>query len=187
MSFFDEIPPSHPEEGAPRQPEWAAPPENVVGATVPFDLVLASTGTVAVVVGGMTAYPTGLAFEVRILRREPAPDDLFFRLHHPRPGGFRFGVELPDGSRAFADQGPAEPGRGPTLSQRGGHGGGLSFELGMWLWPLPPAGPLRFACAWPDEGIEETSAELDAPIREAAARAIELWPDERPIGGAEDW
>lgn len=55
MSFFEHTPPPVPEEPAPRQPEWSAPPENVVGATVPFDLVLVNTGDVAVAVGGMTA------------------------------------------------------------------------------------------------------------------------------------
>ena len=184
MSFFEQPPPPAPEEPPQRQPEWSAPPENFVGATVPFDLVLANTGDVAVTVGGMTAYPTGVAFEVRVLRREPGSEDVFFRMHHPGPGGLRLGVELADGSRAIADRGAGEPGRGPTLTARGG-GGGLSYQLGFWLWPLPPAGPLRFACTWPDEGIDETTAELDAPIREAAARAVELWPDERPVG--DEW
>ena len=150
MSFFEHTPRPVPEEPASRQPEWSAPPENVVGATVPFDLVLANTGDVAVAVGGMTAYPTGVSFVVRVVRRTPAPHDMFMRLHHP----------------------------GPSLVTRGGHGGGLSYEFGYWLWPLPPAGPLRFACTWPDE---ETIAELDAPIRDAAARAVELWPDDRPV------
>ena len=179
MGFFEQEPPAVPDEPPPRQPEWSAPPENVVGATVPFDLVLANTGDVAVAVGGMTAYPTGVSFTVRVVRREAASDDLFFRLHHPGPGGLRLGVELADGAKVIADR--SEPGRGPTLTPRGGGGGGLSFELGFWLWPLPPAGPLRFACAWPDEGIEETTAELEAPIHEAAARAIELWADDRPV------
>jgi hypothetical protein len=179
MSFFEQDPPPFPEEPPQRQPEWAGPPENVAGVTVPFDLLLANTGDVAVAVGGMTAYPNGVTFTLRVLRREPGADDLFMRLHHPRPGGLRLGVELADGSRVLAERG-AEPGAGPTLASRGGGGGGLSYELEYWLWPLPPDGPLRFACAWPDEGIEETTAELEAPIREAAARAVELWPDERP-------
>ena len=176
MSFFDEPPPALPEEFPQRQPEWAAPPENVVGATVPFDLVLANTGEVAVTVGGMTAYPTGVTFTVRVLHRQAGPEDVFFRLHHPGPGGLRLGVELADGSRAFADRGRGEPGSGPTLSSHGGHGGELTYEMQYWLWPLPPDGPLRFACTWPDEGIEETTAELDAPIRAAAGRAVEVWP-----------
>jgi hypothetical protein len=175
MSFFEQDPPPVPDEPEPRQPEWAAPPENVAGATVPFDLVLANTGAVAVVVGGMTAYPNGITFTVRVLRREPGPDDLFLRLHHPGPGGLRLGVELADGSRVLAERG-GDPGEGPMLTSRGGGGGGLAYEIEYWLWPLPPDGPLRFACAWPDEGVEETTAELEAPIREAAGRAVELWP-----------
>jgi hypothetical protein len=176
MSFFEQVPPPVADEAPQRQPEWAAPPEHIVGATVPFDLVLANTGAVAVVVGGMTAYPSGVTFTVRVLRREPGPDDLFLLLHHPGPGGLRLGVELADGSRVLAERGGAMPGEGPTLTSRGGGGGGLSYELAYWLWPLPPRGPLRFACTWPDEGIGETIAELDAPIHDAAGRAIELWP-----------
>jgi hypothetical protein len=38
-----------------RQPEWAGPPENAVGATVAVDLVLVNTGDVAVALDGMTA------------------------------------------------------------------------------------------------------------------------------------
>jgi hypothetical protein len=186
MSFFEELPPAVPEMPT-RQPDWSAPPSNVVGATVPFDLVLANTGELAIAVGGMTAYPTGVSFVVRVLRRHMPADqpDSLFRMHHPGPGGLRLAVELADGSRAFADRGVVEPGRGPTLTGGGGGGSGLTYELQYWLWPLPPDGPLRFACTWPDEGIEETTAELDAPIREAAERAIEQWPDERPVG--DEW
>ena len=118
MSFFEQDPPPFPEEPPQRQPEWAAPPENVVGASVPFDLVLANTGDVAVAVGGMTAYPNGVTFTVRILRREPGTEDLFMRLHHPGPGWLRLGVELADGSRVLAERG-GEPGEGPTLTTRG--------------------------------------------------------------------
>jgi hypothetical protein len=183
MSFFDEVPARGPEMDATRQPEWAGPPENVVGATVPVDLVLANTGRLAVTLGGMTAYPTGVGFEVRILRRDAVPEDALWRMHHPGPGGFRLGVELADGGRAVSNGGPPEPGRGPTLTARGGSGGGLTQEQTFWLWPLPPPGPLRFACAWPDEGVDETIAEVDVPIRDAAARAVELWPDDRPLVG----
>jgi hypothetical protein len=185
MSFFEKIPAAQPPQPAPRQPEWSGPPENVVGATVPFDLVLVNTGQIAVTVGSMTAYPTGVSFELRILRRTPTPEDALWRMHHPGPGGLRLGIELPDGSRVVSDRGPHAPGKGPTLTPGGGSGGPLRQEQSYWLWPLPPAGPLRFACAWPDEGIDEAVAEIDAPIREAAERAVELWPDERPVG--DEW
>ncbi len=57
----------------------------------------------------------------------------------------------------------------------------------MWLWPLPPPGPLTFVCAWPAEGVEETHAQIDgAEILAASARAVELWPDDRPLPPSED-
>jgi hypothetical protein len=74
MSFFEELPPAV-REMPPRQPDWSGPPSNVVGATVPFDLVLANTGELAIAVGGMTAYPTGVSFVVRVLRRLMPADE----------------------------------------------------------------------------------------------------------------
>jgi hypothetical protein len=190
MSFFEEIPkPEFQVEMRPhRQPEWAGPPENMVGSTVPVDLVLANTGDVAVVLGGMTAYPTGVLFEIEILRRTfegEEADPFAMRFHHTRPGGFRIGVELPGGHRLGADRG------GDTstamLSPQGGGGGGLSYRMDFWLWPLPGEGTLRVACEWPDQGLGETVCDLDtAPIRAAAARAVELWPDDRPVDEDDD-
>jgi len=47
-----------------------------------------------------------------------------------------------------------------------------------WAWPLPPKGPLEFVAEWPDLGIGESRAELDAAlILEAADRSIRLWPE----------
>jgi hypothetical protein len=149
MSFFEEIPkPEIEVEARHRQPVWAGPPENMVGTTVPVDRTLANTGDLAVVLGGMTAYPTGVLFDVEILRRtfEGEEDDPF----------------------------------------SSGGGGGLSYAMDFWLWPLPGEGTLRLACEWPDQGLPETVHDLDtAPIRAAAARAVELWPDDRPVGDDE--
>jgi hypothetical protein len=185
MSFFDDIPAPDLEDGFDhsRPPEWAGPPENVVGATVAIDLVLVNTGDIAVALGGMTVYATGVAFEIEILRREYPDDDedLFRSFHRPREGGFRLGVELPGGVRLVGDREP--DGDEPRLSQRGGGGGGLSYTHRLWLWPLPDEGVLRVACEWRAMGVEETVHEIDtAPIRAAALRAVEVWPDTRPIG-----
>jgi hypothetical protein len=41
---------------------------------------------------------------------------------------------------------------------------------------------LTFAMSWPEQGLDEVVVEVDAaPIREAAGRAVELWPDDRPL------
>jgi hypothetical protein len=192
MGFFDDIPPPDAaiEVERARPPEWIAPPENVVGVTVPVDRVLANTGDLALALRSMTAYPTGVTFEIAMLRREPPEDgdgdDLFRMFHMPREDGLRFGVELPDGRRLAAGRTAAAAGDAPRLTPRGGGGGGLSYHQEFWLWPLPGDGVLRFACQWPALGIEETVHDLDAaPIRAAAARAVELWPDERPFG--DEW
>jgi hypothetical protein len=76
MSFFEEIPgPELEIRETNRQPEWAAPPENVVGAT----------------------------FDVTVLRRTLEDEDRPFGMRFHR--SFRFGLELPDGFKLGADVG----------------------------------------------------------------------------------
>jgi hypothetical protein len=49
----------------------------------------------------------------------------------------------------------------------------------IWLWPLPPEGPLNLVTAWPRGGLEETTITVDAAeLVSAANNAEELWPDE---------
>jgi hypothetical protein len=188
MSFFDEIPePEFEVRQIHRRPEWAGPPENMVGVTVPVDVVLANSGDLAVVLAGVTAFPSGVLLSIEVLRRVLADEEhepFGMRMHHSRPGGFRIGVELPDGHRLGIERG--DTGKA-MLSPQGGGGGGYSYGMDYWLWPLPGEGTLRFACEWPDQGLAETVHDLDtAPIREAAARAVELWPDDRPVGDDDD-
>jgi hypothetical protein len=200
MSFF-EPPPPPPEPPEPaRQPEWLNPPTNVLGVALPWRLILARSESVAVLVDGATAYPTGIALRVAALSRptDSLHDDPFdFPFGHPAtryrghgtgelpPELLRIGVELADGRKATTlDPHPfglgedADP-EGPLLTQGGGGGGGGSWRFDFWLWPLPPPGPLTFACEWPAKGIELTRVEVDASAAiEAAARAEVLWPEE---------
>jgi hypothetical protein len=190
MSFFDEFPEPEFEVGARRrQPEWAGPPDNVLAATVPLDLVLANTGELAVVLGRVRAYPTGVLFDVTILRRTLGDNEerpFGIRFHRGGPGSFRLGVELPDGLRLGAHVG-GDPERA-RLSPQGGGGSDLRYTTEYWLWPLPGEGTMHVACEWRDEGLDEAVRELDTvPILEAAGRAVELWPDDRPIGDDDEW
>jgi hypothetical protein len=51
----------------------------------------------------------------------------------------------------------------------------------VWVWGLPPPGPLAFVVEWPARGIPETRAEIDAGlVLEAAARAVPIWTDQTP-------
>jgi hypothetical protein len=45
--------------------------------------------------------------------------------------------------------------------------------------PLPPDGPVTFVASWLLYGVAETRVELDgSAIREAARRAVILWPEQ---------
>ena len=49
----------------------------------------------------------------------------------------------------------------------------------MWLWGLPPPGPLTFTCVWPSHQIPPSQAVVDAALLlAAAARATTLWSDQ---------
>jgi hypothetical protein len=191
MSFFgQEPPPPPPPEPEYRPPAWSGAPENVLPAAVAINAILARTDRVGVWISDARVYPTGLSFAVALVRREP--QDLHDRPHHPflmhgpaQDGDPRFGVAYADGRKAVAGApGPRTAGeeRSIVLSQGGGGGSQRRWEGRFWLWPLPPEGPLTFAFTWPEEGIGETTVEVDAgPIRDAAGHVVELWPDDRPL------
>jgi hypothetical protein len=95
----------------------------------------------------------------------------------------RFGVQFGDGRKATNLDRPhydlegRQPDR-PVLSQHGGGGGGSTWDLEHWVWPLPSAGRFAFVCEWPSRDVAESRAEIDAGlIPEAASRAVTLWPD----------
>jgi hypothetical protein len=44
------------------------------------------------------------------------------------------------------------------------------------VWPLPPSGPVTFACQWPAFGIDETLRELEGDrFQQAAERAVPIF------------
>jgi hypothetical protein len=193
MPFFDDVdpPPRRPEPVEYRSPPWVEPPVNVIPATVALDVVLVRTPEWAVWVGDGAAFPTGVAFTVtaqcRSAEWEPGATGPVF--DDGVAEAARLGVGFADGRKAFAGDRfqhqrrfAGEEAKEIVLWPRGGMGGRRRWSRTFWLWPLPPPGPLTFALSWPAEGIEETTVEVDAgPIRDAAGRAVELWPDDRPL------
>jgi hypothetical protein len=160
------------------------PPENVIPATVALDVVLVRRPELAIWVADALVFPSGLSFGIDVQRREQSDETpLFFG--PLEPDGPRFGLQLADGRKVVVHRlGERKPllqrPDQPILRPRSGSGGGHRSRAEMWLWPLPPAGPLTFVCAWPAEGIGETSAEIDAaPIVAAASQAVQMWPTVR--------
>jgi hypothetical protein len=159
-------------------PAWSRGPVDMVPGVVPVALLVARTDTHAVLIDGLLVYSTGFDFDLAVRRHPGQPR------HHPDPcvwHELRLEVRFADGRRADNGPGPwphpddDRPPDPPLLYQSvigpdGGH---------VWLWGLPPPGPLTFACQWPAEQIPPSQAELDAGlVLAAAARAQTLWPDQ---------
>ena len=165
----------------------------MLGEPVAAGFLLARSSTAAVVVQHITAFPNG--FEFQVVGHFVAAGDIWDPMHglgglRGRPGDrpgevseehLRLYVRFSDGSEAH-NLGPPmrEPsGPGPFLQYGPGSAGGTVAETTFWLSPLPPAGPVIFACEWPKYRIPLTRHEFDRNlIREEGTRATELWPEE---------
>jgi hypothetical protein len=192
MGFFDaaRVAPAPAPPGY-RLPGWLAPPENIEPVTVLVDLVLASAGDLTLSIAQLTVFPTGLSFELTGRGYARATHPLF---DGPPliDGGLAFGVLFADGRTAIANLSSLrkpllERPDAPVLRTVSGGCGGGECRTSLWLWPLPPPGPLEFVCEWALEGIPETGASIDgAQLAAAAARCRELWRDDRDLPPTED-
>lgn len=202
MTFFPPDPAlPEPEETESTQPKWWQAPEDELPALLPVAELLAVTDHVAIALVGIAVHSEGVLLRIeRRLRRNGLPLNEWNELcgvfmEHMSFGGrfdvtdrLRFGVVLADGEKLLADASPffggidpmVEP-EGHTLSRRqqGGGGGGSTYSSAdqLWLWPLPPAGPIELVLQWPALSIDETHVTLDAStVTELAARARSYWP-----------
>jgi hypothetical protein len=146
---------------------------------VPVAVLVACTDTHAVLIDNLLVYPTGFDFDLAVRRHPRQPR----HRHRGHPWDDRLYLEVRFADGRSADNDPRRWPRPsddhlpdpPLLYQstsgpNGGH---------VWLWGLPPPGPLTFACQWPAEQIPPSQALLDARlVLAAAARAQTLWPEE---------
>ncbi len=171
---------------------------------VALELVLARNEKVAVCVTRLAGYPTGFEFDLVTMaapgQRELDLDPMLFgrRRRLVRRGEqeldpelLRIGVQFADGAKAtntggfYHDQ---EPPAGPVMHSGGGGGGGSSWRQHMWVWPLPPPGPVAFVCEWPTVKIPLSRAELDAQtILDAAGRAQVIFPEPDHSSSEGNW
>jgi hypothetical protein len=181
-------------------PAWHGPPNDELGIAVPEAIVVGRSENGVVALSHVLAYSTGVQFDFvgRAVGIKQSRVHAMFHAQHnfgmsddesPTDEFLRIGLEFSDGVRVSnlssdwwrggADD--TEP-EGPVFHHASGGGGGMSGTHGAvsmspsyWLWPLPPAGPLRVWCEWPVVGIDLVSAEIDASsIVAAAARTVPL-------------
>ena len=156
--------------------------------------VLAASDAQAVVIGQLECFPTGFAFDLRTTSRyevaleeedEPMRDPFFPRRRRAvGPEELRFGIEYSNGKKATNfdphdwesrfDRQPRDA--APHLDGGGGGGGGGNWRHEFWVWPLPPDGPVIFACEWPAYGIQETTRRVAGErFRRAAEKSKPLF------------
>ncbi len=155
-------------------------PENEVPGVASAAQVLARNGDAAVWLGPVEVFGGGVRLSVQLLlrRSDAVPDDA------ANPwGGMRqvlVGVELPDGQRVVAADGPGawlDHGDGPMLVHNGGGGGGRTFAYTWYLSPLPEPGDLVVVAAFPAGGLTEGRAVVPAAdLAAARAAVVTLWP-----------
>ncbi len=168
VGFFDQFltPPPSPPRWRGRTREWAKP-EAALAAVVPVERVLARSDQFG---PASLAAPTGRRGANEI---------------------FRLAVVFADGRVATNINPEHAPPNVPmagraVLMQGGGSGGERRYDLTYWVYPLPPPGRLAFICEWPGLGLAETRVEIDAqPILDAAARSVQIWPENDEPGPAD--
>ena len=156
--------------------------------------MLIRTEQVAVAIGSIRAYPAGFEFALHTRLRHPdetghgGPDPLEpcvpWRGRQVPGDVLRLGLMYADGrrtathaARSLAED-DTDPGR-LVMLECGSRGSPRRWDGDFWVHPLPPAGPVTFVGSWPKYGVAEIRVELDgAAIREAAGRAVTLWPGE---------
>ena len=199
MSFFPDLPPTTDRDQSDEspQPPWTGPPDDMLPGVVPVELIIGRSESTVVILTGMHAYPAGLGMRLGVRVRAPMhrrdlSDEVFGHTYDMdadwQARRLKWGFELADGRRVtnvgpfppVFDEPAHKPDR-PVLVQGGGSGGDRSVDADYWLWPLPPAGPLRVACQWLAQGIEMSVQELQTqPFLDAARRARPIWPESEP-------
>ncbi|MFF1633271.1 hypothetical protein [Leifsonia sp. NPDC058248] len=195
MNFFPPDRPHNQTEASQQDPApWWKPSDAELPALFPIGEVIAQSDTVVLIVAVARVYSNGVEFLIdRRLRRGGLSrrdwQQMQWQMHdhyaQHDPDRLRYGVVLGDGQQLILDGPPSMYGEVPerhSLSLSGGNGGGSEdfyrFDDGMWLWPLPPEGPLEVVAQWPAFGIPESRVVLDsAPLIELAAQARPVWSE----------
>jgi hypothetical protein len=184
---------SEPERFIP--PPWMQPPPAEFPVLLPVGEFLARTPGTVIAVSHLEVYSVGVVIHAHsIVRRlDESEKDWSWIMHggfHRQDSGdgLHWGVVLADGSRTTLGSSFAAgrswdtPPEGWSLTFAGGGGGGGGEDRydqhhGLWLWPLPPAGPVDVGVEWRERGIPESHVALDGDaVLDAVSRVRPLWP-----------
>jgi hypothetical protein len=190
VSFFEPLPEREPDPG-PRTwaaPVWDRPSEGTLPAIVPVGQIVGRSETAVVAVESLGVYPNGFTISIVVLpdphldrgaRHTTLVAGLDMPVHDRYP---RVGVRFADGRTAGrdvlivpprdADGIPTEP----IITMLGGGGGSRGYHFQVWVFPLPPDGPLDLYVVAPgDDGTEARLTLQGADVRAAAERAVVIW------------
>jgi hypothetical protein len=174
--------------GAAGLPDWVMPPR-MIGGHVTGPVLIRRSGGLVVAVRQVLAFPAGMEVEVEAHARgsagggtASAPAGL------PGHPPLRFRVRFADGREAAQDdEAGLRSGRGPMLTvcgsetSSGGPDDREDIRLTLWIWPLPPPGPVTVTCSWPERGLDDATLALDGDqLQAAASRAQPFWPESSP-------
>jgi hypothetical protein len=147
-------------------------------------LILADTAEVAVAVSRVCGYTTGFAFDLIVrLRSAPQRIKLFEAMRAravdelARPDAFKLGIQFGDGPKtsSFKLHPPGSTAPDVVLRLGSSAGGATDWTGTYWVWPLPPAGLITFACSWSTYDLDEEATMQAQPILDAATRARRLF------------
>jgi hypothetical protein len=187
MSFFEPLPPPpEPPERRWSPPAWDRPSEGTLPATLAVDAVLQQDEGIVVAVPHLDVFPNGFCINLLFLLDPHRAQDL--RALHRGPTTMpRVGVRFADGRvggqnslpgmfnlSKDAEGFPTQPHVG--FAGAGAGGGGSGWTLSVWVYPLPPDGPLEIHVALPAPATQELSTVLDgSAVRATAERARIIW------------
>ena len=192
MSFFEPLPPPPPERA--RQwgpPAWDRPSEGTLPVVVPVNEIVHRSDRVVAQLDHLRVYPNGFTINVFALTNPHLDEErlsmLAARGLDPGHRWPRIGVRFADGRTAGREAtfhgghlGVAKDDRGiptePILTMAGGGGGSGGWHFSVWVFPLPPAGPLEVYVAFPAMDAPESKAVLDGGlVRSAGEQANVIW------------